>query len=116
MPILRRLLLTASLGFPIAVAAQRPEPVKFARFPHVANDGTIAFTYQDDIWTAGPDGANPRRLTAHVARDFSPRFSPDGQWIAFTSNRMGNNDVYVVPTAGGEPRQLTYFSGDDQAL
>ena len=96
--------------------AQRPEPIKFARFPHVANDGTIAFTYQDDIWLAGADGSNPRRLTAHVARDFSPRFSPDGQWIAFTSNRMGNNDVFVVPVTGGEPRQLTYFSGEDQAL
>ena len=99
-----------------ALGAQRPEPIKFARFPHVANDGTLAFTYQDDIWIAGPDGSNPRRLTAHVARDISPRFSPDGQWIAFTSNRMGNNDVFVVSTLGGEPRQLTYFSGDDQAL
>ena len=38
------------------VGAQRAEPIKFARFPHVANDGTIAFTYQDDIWLAGPDG------------------------------------------------------------
>ena len=61
------------------VGAQRAEPIKFARFPHVANDGTIAFTYQDDIWVAGPDGSNPRRLTTHVARDVQPRFSPDGQ-------------------------------------
>jgi tricorn protease-like protein len=52
---------------------------KFARYAHVANDGTIAFTYQDDIWVADPNGANPRRLTAHVARDFMPRFSPDGR-------------------------------------
>jgi tricorn protease len=117
MPRLRRLLAAApALVIATTATAQRPEPIKFARFPHVANDGTIAFTYQDDIWVASPDGSNPRRLTANVARDFSPRFSPDGQWIAFTSNRMGNNDVYVVPTSGGEPRQLTYFSGDDQAL
>jgi len=73
-----------------------PPQIKFARFPHVANDGTIAFTYQDDSWLAGPDGSNPRRLTANVARDISPRFSPNGRWIAFTSNRMGNNDVFVV--------------------
>src|SRR5690242_1533624 len=103
-------LLAGTLG------AQRPEPIKFARFPHVANDGRIAFTYQDDIWVAGPDGSDPRRLTTHVARDVQPRFSPDGQWIAFTSNRMGNNDVFVVAASGGEPRQLTYYSGDDQAL
>jgi hypothetical protein len=86
--------------------AQAPEPVKFARYAHVANDGTIAFTYQDDIWLANADGSNPRRLTAHVARDIMPRFSPDGRWIAFASNRLGNNHVYVVRASGGEPRQL----------
>jgi tricorn protease len=115
---LRRILLVAPAVLVVtsALGAQRAEPIKFARFAHVANDGTIAFTYQDDIWLAGPDGSNPRRLTANVARDIAPRFSPDGQWVAFTSNRMGNDDVFVVAVAGGEPRQLTYFSGDDQAL
>jgi tricorn protease len=121
---LSRLVRGASLGAAVAVTttsaaaqpAPRIEPIKFARFPHVANDGTIAFTYQDDVWLADADGGSPRRLTVHVGRDFSPRFSPDGQWVAFTSNRMGNNDVYVVSVRGGEPRQLTYHSGDDQAL
>jgi tricorn protease len=93
-----------------------PAPIRFARYAHVANDGRIAFTYQDDIWLADRDGSNAQRLTAHVARDFMPRFSPDGRWIAFTSNRMGNNDVYVMPVTGGEPQRLTWHSGDDQAL
>jgi tricorn protease len=82
----------------------------------VANDGRVAFTYQDDIWVVDADGANPHRLTVNIARDFSPRFSPDGKWIAFTSARTGNNDVFVMPSTGGEPKQLTWFSGDDQAL
>ena len=90
--------------------------IKFARYAHIANDGTIAFTYQDDIWITNSDGGDARRLTTHGARDFMPCFSPDGKWIAFTSNRMGNNDVFVMPSTGGEPRQLTWFSGDDQAL
>ncbi len=106
----------AAVVAPFALAAQAASPTKFVRYAHVANDGRIAFTYADDIWLADANGANPRRLTAHVARDFSPRFSPDGQWIAFTSNRSGNNDVFVIPAAGGEPRQLTFHSGDDQAL
>ena len=76
----------------------------------------MAFTYQDDIWVVDADGSNPRRLTVNVARDFSPRFSPDGKWIAFTSNRTGNNDVFIMPSSGGEPKQLTWHSGDDQAL
>ncbi len=96
--------------------AQQLKPVHFARNAGVANDGRVAFTYQDDIWVVDADGSNPRRLTVNVARDFSPRFSPDGKWIAFTSNRTGNNDVFIVPSTGGEPRQITWYSGDDQAL
>src|ERR1043165_7174135 len=96
--------------------AQNPEPIKFARLAGIANDGRVAFSYQDDIWVVDANGANPRRITSHLARDFSPRFSPDGRWIAFTSNRNGNNDVFVVPSNGGEPRQLTWFSGADEAL
>lgn len=111
-----RLSLAISLLLPSLLAAQSGGPTKFVRHAHVANDGRLAFTYADDIWLTDANGANPRRLTGHVARDFSPRFSPDGRWIAFTSNRAGNNDVYVMPADGGEPRQLTFHSGDDQAL
>lgn len=111
---LRQLLVASSLlGIAASVAA---DPIRFARYPHVSNDGTIAFTYHGDIWLANADGSNPRRLTAHVARDINPRFSPDGRWVAFSSNRMGNNDVYVVPVTGGEPRQLTWHSGEDAVL
>jgi tricorn protease len=111
--------LAAALLISLAAApgvAQAPRPIKFARYAHVANDGRIAFTYQDDIWVADSNGANAHRLTANVGRDFAPRFSPDGRWIAFTSDRTGNDDVFVIPAAGGEPRQLTWYSGNDQAL
>jgi tricorn protease len=97
-------------------AADAPDVIKFAHVPHVANDGRVAFSYHEDIWVADADGSHAQRLTAHLANDFGPRFSPDGKWIAFTSNRTGNNDVYLVPSTGGEPRQLTYYSGDDQVL
>jgi tricorn protease len=80
----------------------------------VATDGRIAFAYHDDIWVADSNGANPRRLTANVAREGRPRFSPDGRWIAFESNRTGNDEVFVMPSEGGDPRQLTWFSGPDQ--
>ncbi len=102
----------------LAVAARplaAPEPMKYLRHPHVANDGRIAFSYLGDLWVAGRDGANPRRITTHAARDDAPRFSPDGQLIAFTSNRMGNDDVYVVNANGGEPKQLTWLTGNDHA-
>ena len=40
--------------------AQAPEPIRFARNAGIANDGRIAFTYQDDIWLVEADGSNPR--------------------------------------------------------
>jgi len=96
----------------LSAAAALAAPVKFARYPHIAK-GRIAFSYHGDIWVAGDDGSSPRRLTAHIANDIYPRFSPDGRWVAFTSDRMGNNDVWVVPAEGGEPVQLTFMTVDD---
>ena len=37
------------------------------------------------------------------------KFSPDGKWIAFTGQYDGDEQVYVMPSSGGEPRQLTYY-------
>jgi tricorn protease len=96
-----------------ASGARVPQPMRYLRHPHAANDGRITFSYLGDVWVAEANGANPRRITTHVAHDDDPRFSPDGQWIAFTSNRMGNNDVFVVPAVGGEPKQLTWHTGND---
>ena len=99
--------LSATASLPAAA-----EPIKFARHPHVAH-GKLAFAYHGDIWVANADGSSPSRLTAHVARDTFPRFSPDGKWVAFTSNRFGNDDVFVIPAAGGEPKQLTFATTGD---
>jgi tricorn protease len=88
------------------------DPIKFARYPHVSH-GKIVFSYHGDIWIANQDGSNPMRLTAHVGRDTFPRFSPDGKLVAFTSNRFGNDDVFVIPVTGGEPRQLTFNTTND---
>jgi tricorn protease len=71
------------------------------------------FTYLADIWTADEDGKNVKRITVNKARDVYPRFSPDGKWIAFSSDRNGNMDVFIVPSAGGNPKQLTFHSADD---
>src|SRR5262249_36181451 len=57
-----------------------------------------------------------QRLTVHKARDVYPRFSPDGQWIAFSSDRNGNLDVFIVPSGGGTPKALTTHSADDTVL
>jgi tricorn protease len=99
----------------MAAALAEARPILFARTPHVSR-GKVVFSYHGDIWMASADGSRPMRLTANLARNTFPRLSPDGLWVAITSNRMGNDDVWVMPSAGGEPRQLTFFSGADSVL
>jgi len=87
-----------------------------ARFPALSPDGArIAFSYMGDLWIVPVTGGKAVKLTDHVAYDREPVWSPDGQWIVFTSNRMGNNDIYIVMAEGGIPRQLTFHSGNDTA-
>jgi tricorn protease len=88
---------------------------KLVRYPHY-HSGRVAFSYLGDIWAAGDDGLDVRRLTVNKARDVYPRFSPDGQWIAFSSDREGNLDVFLMPAQGGAAKQLTTHSADDTVL
>lgn len=55
------------------------------------------------------DGSAPRQLTAGTARDHAPRWSPDGAQLAFISDRAGKPQLFLLPLAGGEARQLTHF-------
>lgn len=69
----------------------------------------IAFEYGADIWVVARAGGAARRITSTPAVESDPQFSPDGQWIAFTSNRSGTPSVYVVAARGGEPTRLTWY-------
>jgi tricorn protease len=88
---------------------------KLLRHP-TYHGGKVGFSYLGDIWTANDNGSGVERLTVHKARDIYPRFSPDGKWIAFSSNRYGNYDVFVMPVAGGPARQLTFHTGSDNVV
>src|SRR6266567_1958826 len=68
----------------------------------------IAFAYGGIIWIVERDGGDARRLVAGTDIETGPVFSPDGTRVAYTGDYDGNQDVYVVPAAGGEPRRLTF--------
>jgi tricorn protease len=102
-----------------AVEARIPSaaegPIRLARHPDF-HAGKITFSYLGDIWTAAENGSAVQRITDHSARDVYPRFSPDGRWIAFSSNRYGGSDVFVAPATGGAPKRLTFHSGADDVV
>lgn len=108
----RCLALAASLIFASHAAAQ--EPIRFARTPDISPDGkTVAFSYLGDIWTVEAIGGVARPVTMHEAHDINPVFSPDGKYLAFSSNRFGQYDVFVVPAVGGKPKRLTFDHAPD---
>lgn len=74
----------------------------------VSPDGrTIAFTLLGDIYTMPIAGGMPRRIAEGLAWEVHPRFSPDGRRIAFTSDRGGGDNVWVMNADGSDKRQVT---------
>ena len=49
-----------------------------------------------------------------VGVETDPYFSPDGSMVAFTADYDGNTDVYVIPSAGGVPKRLTFHPSVDE--
>ncbi len=89
--------------------------------PQPSPDGNwVAFVVTDadvaenktssDVWLVPTDGGEPRLLTTSPKHDRHPRWSPDGKWIAFDSNRGGDFQVWLLPINGGEACQLTTLS------
>jgi len=105
-------------SFAVVAVGQLPAPVATpligARSLALSPDGSrLAFSYQGDIWVASSHGGKAYPITNNVEMDDSPIWSPDGQYIAFASNRTGNWDIFIVPADGGSTQRLTWHSGAD---
>jgi TolB protein len=88
--------------------------------PASAEDYTLAFAsfapLNADIFVADADGSNPEPLAAHDALDYNAKFTEDGEWVLFTSDRAGSADIYRVRPDGSELERLTDDPAyDDQA-
>ena len=95
-----------------AAAGDTMEKRFLMRFPDVYKD-TVVFVYGGDIWKAPTSGGTAMRLTLNDGEELFPKFSPDGQMIAFSGQYDGNVDVYVMNTDGGNITRVTYHPGDD---
>ena len=83
--------------------------------PDIHGD-TVVFSCEGDLWTVPFTGGEARRITSHPGVESSPRFSPDGQWIAFSGSYDGNRDLYLIPATGGEPKRLTWHPAADEPI
>jgi dipeptidyl aminopeptidase/acylaminoacyl peptidase len=95
--------------------------IRWVSDPRIAPDGRrVAFvvttldTERDEalssVWLVDTDGGEPRRFTTGPRRDSAPRWSPDGRWLAFLSEREGPKkkpQLWVLPADGGEACRLT---------
>ncbi len=90
----------------IYVAAFEPH---FVKDPAVSPDASeVTFVYRGDLWKVAIEGGLASRLTDTDSGISSPKYSPDGQTIAFNYYKDGYNAVYTIPAIGGE---ITKVSG-----
>ncbi|MDQ2904448.1 MAG: S9 family peptidase [Chloroflexota bacterium] len=111
--------------------------IKFVSGPRISPDGRLVacvvttideytHAYRSSIWVVASAGGQARRFTAGPARVHSPCWSPDGRWLAFVSEREGEElsardekeakqlgkgkpQIWLIPTGGGEAHQLTFM-------
>src|SRR6056297_241715 len=80
------------------------------------SESHIAFVYGGDIWLVDKDGGTANQLTRSQGVESWPKFSPDGEHIAYSAYYNGNEDIYVVPVTGGVPERVTYASFSDRMV
>ncbi len=93
----------------VAVAEESAERrgASMYRMPDISGD-EIVFVYANDLWRVPIEGGTALPLASPPGVESMPRFSPDGEHVAFVGNYDGNRDIYRVPVAGGLPERLTH--------
>jgi tricorn protease len=92
----------------LAISLRAEDATRLLRFPDIHED-SIVFVHGGDLWRVATGGGTAVRLTAHPGLEVFPKFSPDGQQIAFTGQYDGDEQVYAISAVGGAPVQLTYY-------
>lgn len=106
-PLLVCLTLLAALAAAASPAAA--DEARLLRYPDI-HDDFVVFVYAGDIWRAPSVGGQAYRLTNHEGAELTPKISRDGQWVAYSAEYSGSRQVYVMPSAGGAPKQLTFYN------
>ena len=86
----------------LSVAVSSKGPLVYAPFSH-----------QTDLYWTHVETAREERLTHHTRDNFYPRPSPDGHSLLYSSNRTGNNEIWLMDLESGSERQLTENTAND---
>ena len=109
--------LLAVAAFMLSLNGYAAKDAAWMRYCAISPDGQqIAFSYKGDIYTVGVNGGRANQITTNPAHDTRPIWSPNGQQIAFASDRLGSMDIYIVDKEGGVPTRLTTHSGTETPL
>lgn len=84
-------------------------------FPSPSGE-TLVLGYRGDLWEAPTNGGRMRCIASGESLEYAPCWSPDGRLIAFTSDRSGGGDLYVMEAGGGESTRLTFHAWEDLAV
>ena len=102
------------LAMSAAWTAASADNIRFASHPSLSPDGRqIYFSYDGDIYSVPVAGGQATAVITMPGVQDSPLVSPDGRWLAFSSDIQGNSDVYAVQLAGGQAVQLTFHEAPD---
>ena len=68
---------------------------------------TLVFDLLGDLYSLSISGGQAERISSGLGFDSQPTISPDGEWIAFVSDRSGSNNLWISKTDGSEPRKIS---------
>lgn len=104
------------LAFALVAAAHALEPQAYFSQPTISPDGAeIAFISGGDLWSVPARGGEAHLLLSNSSSTWSPHYSPDGKYIAFTSTRTGSGDIYLLVMATGQLKRLTFDDAPESA-
>ena len=112
---MKKLISLSILAFASAQPVMAQIDAGLFRYPDVSKTA-IVFTYANDLWLVPKEGGTAIKLSSPAGVESFPKFSPDGNSVAYTGNYDGNQDVYVLPVDGGVPTRLTHHGLPDRVV
>lgn len=87
----------------------------YYRYPSIYNN-TIAFVAEDNLWQLNTSNQQLQLLTANDGRIRNPHYSPNGEYLSFTSTEEGSSEIYLMRATGGAATRLTFLNSFTQNI